>query len=81
MTKQHKKHLNKLELEATISMKLKELERLDIIQAVCRKELPVWRAAEKLDVSRRQTHRLVNRFLKHGPAGLIVKSHDFIKWF
>ncbi len=71
MTKQHKNRDNSPKLESTISMKLKELERLDIIQAVCRKELPIWRASEKLGISRRQTHRLVNRFFKHGPAGLI----------
>jgi hypothetical protein len=30
MSKQNKKHLSKLGLEATISMKLRELERLDV---------------------------------------------------
>ncbi|WP_189493437.1 helix-turn-helix domain-containing protein, partial [Formosimonas limnophila] len=73
MSKQNKKHLSKLELEATISMKLRELERLDVIQAVCRRELSTWRAAEKLGVSCRQIHRLVNRFIEHGPAGLISR--------
>ena len=69
---QHLDHLHPLK-EITVAIKLKELERLDVIQAVFRKELQIWRAAERLGLSNRQVNRLVNRFRKQGPAGLISK--------
>jgi transposase len=69
---QHHNNLNQLE-EITVPIKLKELERLHVIQAVHRNELQVWRAADRLGLSSRQVNRLVNRFRKQGPAGLISK--------
>ena len=59
--------------EITVPIKLKELERLHVIQAVHHKELQVWRAADRLGLSSRQISRLVDRFRKQGPAGLISK--------
>lgn len=38
----------------TITMTMRELDRLKVIQAVVELGLPVWRAAEKLSLSRRQ---------------------------
>jgi hypothetical protein len=72
MTSSHKND-QEPQLELVVSMKLKEFERLDIIQAVIRKELPTWRAAEKLCIGRKQLYRLMKRFRDHGPAGLISK--------
>ena len=58
--------------EITVPIKLKELERLHVIQAVHHKELQVWRAADRLGLSSRQISRLVDRFRKQGPAGLVI---------
>ncbi len=43
----------------TITMTMRELDRLKVIQAVVDQGLAVWRAAEKLGLSRRQVERLV----------------------
>lgn len=69
---QHLNHSRQLE-EIAVPIKLKELERLDVIQAVSRGELQVWLAADRLGLSSRQINRLVNRFHSQGPAGLISK--------
>ncbi len=45
----------------TITMTMRELDRLKVIQAVVDHGLAVWRAAEKLGLSRRQVERLVLR--------------------
>uniref|UniRef100_UPI003F49A035 ISNCY family transposase n=1 Tax=Cupriavidus yeoncheonensis TaxID=1462994 RepID=UPI003F49A035 len=53
----------------TITMTMRELDRLKVIQAVV-DGLAVWRAAEKLGLSRRQVERLVLRYQEDGPSGL-----------
>ncbi len=69
---QHLNHSRQLE-EIAVPIKLKELERLDVVQAVDRGELQVWLAADRLGLSSRQINRLVNRFHSQGPVGLISK--------
>ncbi|QBY55363.1 ISNCY family transposase (plasmid) [Cupriavidus oxalaticus] len=54
----------------TITMTMRELDRLKVIQAVVDHGLAVWRAAEKLGLSRRQVERLVLRYHEDGPCGL-----------
>lgn len=54
----------------TITMTMRELDRLKVIQAVVELGLPVWRAAEKLSLSRRQIERLAVRYRADGPIGL-----------
>ncbi|MCO4865998.1 ISNCY family transposase [Cupriavidus sp. WGlv3] len=54
----------------TITMTMRELDRLKVIQAVVDHGLAVWRAAEKLGLSRRQVERLVLRYREDGPCGL-----------
>ncbi len=54
----------------TITMTMRELDRLKVIQAVVDHGLAVWRAAEKLGLSRRQVERLVLRYREDGPSGL-----------
>ncbi|BDB24309.1 transposase [Cupriavidus sp. TA19] len=54
----------------TITMTMRELDRLKVIQAVVDHGLSVWRAAEKLGLSRRQVERLVLRYREDGPVGL-----------
>ncbi|SOY78163.1 hypothetical protein CBM2589_U40003 [Cupriavidus taiwanensis] len=51
-------------------MTMRELDRLKVIQAVVDHGLAVWRAAEKLGLSRRQVERPVLRYREDGPSGL-----------
>ncbi|KVN63755.1 ISNCY family transposase [Burkholderia stagnalis] len=52
-------------------MSMRELDRLKVVEAVVEGRLMPWRAAERLDVSRRQVERLVARYRASGPAGLV----------
>lgn len=45
-----------------ISMSMRELDRLKVIEAVVEGRLMPWRAAERLALSRRQIERLANRY-------------------
>ena len=49
----------------TLTMTMRELDRLKVIQAVV-DGLAIWRAAEKLGLSRRQVERLVLRYQEDG---------------
>ena len=62
----------------TITMTMRELDRLKVIQAVVDHGLAVWRAAERLGLSRRQVERLVLRYREDGPSGLgsRKRGHD-----
>lgn len=53
----------------TITMTMRELDRLKVIQSVADSGLTVWRAAEKLGLSRRQVERLVLRYRQDGASG------------
>ncbi|MDW3689354.1 helix-turn-helix domain-containing protein, partial [Cupriavidus sp. CV2] len=53
-----------------VTMSMRELDRFKVIQAVVEHGLMVWRAAEKLGLSRRQVERLVSRYREDGPSGL-----------
>nr|WP_315591681.1 ISNCY family transposase [uncultured Cupriavidus sp.] len=57
----------------TITMSLRELDRCEVIEAVVRDGLMVWRAAEKLGISRRQVERLAQRYRQGGPQGLVSR--------
>lgn len=59
-----------MRMPETITMTMRELDRLKVIQAVVDHGLAVWRAAEKLGLSRRQVERLVRRYREDGPSGL-----------
>lgn len=59
----------------TITMSMRELDRCKVIEAVVRDGLMVWRAAEKLGISRRQVERLAQRYRQDGPQGLV--SHNW----
>ena len=54
----------------TVTMTMRELDRLKVIQAVVEHSLPIWRAAEKLGLSRRQIERLSLRYREDGPGFL-----------
>jgi len=54
-------------------MSLRELDRCKVIEAVVQDGLMVWRAAEKLGISRRQVERLAKRYRQDGPQGLMPR--------
>ncbi|CAH0445529.1 ISNCY family transposase ISBcen27 [Ralstonia pseudosolanacearum] len=60
--------------QGTITMSVRELDRFKVIQAVVDQGLAVWRAAERLGLSRRQVERLVLRYREAGPGGLISRK-------
>ena len=54
-----------------ITMSMRELDRLKVVEAVIEQRLMPWRAAERLGISRRQIERLVARYRSAGPLGLV----------
>jgi len=58
----------------TITMTMRELDRLKVIQSVADSGLTVWRAAEKLGLSRCQVERLVLRYRQDGASGLLSRK-------
>lgn len=57
-----------------ITMSMRELDRLKVVEAVVEQRLMPWRAAERLGISRRQIERLVARYRAAGPAGPIFPA-------
>ncbi len=55
----------------TITMTMRKLDRLKVIQAVVDMGLKPDRAAERLKLTTRQIRWLVARLRKHGAAGLV----------
>lgn len=53
-----------------VTMSDKELSRINVIQAVVEKRMRRRDAAHQLDLTERQTQRLMNRFREFGAAGL-----------
>lgn len=58
----------------TITMSMRELDRCKVIQTVVEDGLMVWRAAEKLGISKRQVERLAARYRQHGAQGLVSRK-------
>ena len=56
---------------ATITMSMREVDRVKTVQAVVDRMLPVGLAAQRLGLSRRQLERLVLKYKGHGAAGLV----------
>ena len=57
-----------------ITMSMRELDRVKVIEAVVEQRLMPWRAAERLGVSRRQIERLAERYRNEGGVGLISRQ-------
>lgn len=57
----------------TITISMREPDRCKVIEAVVRDGLMVWRAAEKLGISRRQVERLAQRYRQDGPQCLVSR--------
>ncbi|CAB3768658.1 hypothetical protein B7G54_10850 [Burkholderia puraquae] len=56
---------------ALVTLNMRELDRLKVIQAVVDMGLKPGRAAERLGLTTRQIRRLVGRLRDHGPQGLV----------
>ena len=55
----------------TITMTLREVDRMRMVQAVCEGHLRQTLAAERLGMTARQVRRLVRRYQAEGPIGLV----------
>jgi transposase len=53
-----------------VSLSMRELDRLKVIQAIVETGLKPGRAAERLGLTVRQVERLVNRYREHGASGV-----------
>ena len=56
---------------ATITMSMREVDRVKTVQAVVDRMLPAGVAARRLGLSRRQLERLVLRYKAQGASGLV----------
>ncbi|MGC6890572.1 helix-turn-helix domain-containing protein [Pseudomonas aeruginosa] len=53
-----------------VTMSMRELDRLKVIEAIIEGRLKPAAAAQRLRLTTRQVHRLVLRYREDGPAGL-----------
>lgn len=58
-------------MKGTINMSIKEVNRLAILDKLLKKEMKQNKAAKILGVSTRQVRRLIKKYRKGGPSGLI----------
>ena len=63
-----------LKMKGVISMSVKELERIDVMDKLLEKRIKQKHAAKQLGISVRQVHRILKRYRKDGPLGLTHKS-------
>ncbi|MBN7807786.1 MULTISPECIES: ISNCY family transposase [Agrobacterium] len=63
-------------MSCLITMSQKELHRLELIQKIRDERLSVVQAADRLDLSRSQVHRLLQAYDRDGPAGLVSKKRS-----
>ena len=61
---------------STVTMSMRELDRIKVIQAVLGGELRAGLAAERLGVSARQVRRLAERYRGGGPIGLTSRRRN-----
>jgi hypothetical protein len=61
---------------STVTMNIRELDRLKVIQAVAAGELRAGFAAERLGMCSRQVRRLAHRYRIEGPVGLISRRRN-----
>ncbi|GJG99985.1 hypothetical protein CBA19C8_05535 [Paraburkholderia terrae] len=59
-----------------VTLNMRELDRLKVIQAVVEQGLKPGRAAERLGLTVRQVQRLVMRYRESGAAGLASRKRD-----
>ena len=63
-------------LQTQVTMAMRELDRMKVIQAVVDGELRSTQAAERLSKSTRQIRRLAERYRVEGPVGLISRHRN-----
>jgi transposase len=61
---------------STVTMSMRELDKLKCIQAVVDREVRAGQAAERLQMSARQVRRLAQRYRLEGPVGLISRHRN-----
>lgn len=61
---------------ATVTMTMRDLDRLKVTQAVVDGDLRSGRAGERLGLSARQVLRLVARYRTAGPIGLMSRQRN-----
>jgi hypothetical protein len=59
---------------ATITMSMREVDRLKTVQAVADRMLRIGQAAQRLGLSLRQMERLMARYAAEGPCGLVSRK-------
>jgi Helix-turn-helix domain len=59
---------------AIITMSMREVDRLKVVQAVLARMLRVGAAADRLGITRRQLERLLVRYRAEGPTGLVSRK-------
>ncbi|SPA56245.1 protein of unknown function [Cupriavidus taiwanensis] len=62
--------------QGLVTMSMREVDRMKVIQAVADGHLARWRAAERLGISARHVRRLVLRLQEDGPSGLVSRKRD-----
>jgi hypothetical protein len=60
----------------TVTMSMRELDRVKVMAALADGYLKPGRAAERLGLTVRQVHRLLRRYLEDGPSGLASRKCD-----
>lgn len=60
----------------TITMSMREFDRVKVIQAVVDGNLKPMQAAQRLELTTRQVQRLVNRYRSEGAGGLISRKRN-----
>jgi hypothetical protein len=60
----------------SITMTMRALDRLKLIEAVVNGNLKPMQAAQRLELTTRQVQRLVNRYRSEGAGGLISRKRD-----
>ena len=61
-------------MEQLLTMSKKELRRLKILEQIEKKKLTVKEGTESLEISERQTYRLLKRYREEGDKGLLNRS-------
>jgi transposase len=61
---------------ATVTMTMRDLDRLKVIQAVVDGDLRTGRAGQRLGLTARQVRRLVERYRTEGPIGLVSRQRN-----
>jgi hypothetical protein len=61
---------------ASITMSMRDVDRLKVVQAVVDPMIRVGPAAERIEVTPRQLERLLRRYTEEGPSGLVSRKRE-----